>query len=165
MHTIGLISDTHDVLRPEALNALEGVDHIIHGGDITQPWVLDALGNIAPVTAVRGNNDTDAWAMGLPESASLQFDQVLIHILHDLKQLPQFEPPSGVRVILSGHSHKPSIQNIDSVLHVNPGSAGRRRFKLPISLGELVIDGDQVHARIIELEIAPVKGPSRSRRS
>jgi putative phosphoesterase len=131
---IGLISDTHGLLRPQALHALRGVHHIIHAGDIGAPEVLRQLERIAPVTAVRGNNDQAAWAAALPLTASLDFNGVAFYLLHDLKEL---DPASGARnaqVVISGHSHKPSINNRDGVLHVNPGSAGPRRFKLPVSV-------------------------------
>lgn len=161
MRRIGLISDTHDLLRPEAMAALAGCEYIIHAGDITGPQVLEELATIAPLTAVRGNNDRGAWALELAEVEALQFDQVSLYVIHDLAQLDQFPPPALVRVVICGHSHKPSIRDVDGVLYVNPGSAGRRRFTLPVTVGELLISGDQVSARIIELEVAPPKRKAR----
>lgn len=161
MHRIGLISDTHDLVRPEAKVALAGCDYIVHAGDITRAPALEELAAIAPVTAVRGNNDRDDWAATLAEVELLQFDQIKLYVIHDLAQLDQLAPPAPVQVIICGHSHKPSIREADGILFVNPGSAGRRRFSLPVSVGELLIDGDQVTARIIELEVAPPKRKSR----
>lgn len=161
MLRIGLISDTHDLLRPEAEAALRGCDHVIHAGDITVPQILQELSGIAPVTAVRGNNDRDDWAQALAETEILHFSGHAVFVIHDLAQLPQFPPPPDVRVVVCGHSHKPSVQTIDGVLYVNPGSAGRRRFKLPVAVAELLIDGDQVRAQIIELEVAPAGKRSR----
>lgn len=161
MHRIGLISDTHDLVRPEAKAALAGCDYIVHAGDITRAPVLEELAAIAPVTAVRGNNDRDDWAATLAEVELLQFDQIKLCVIHDLAQLDQLAPPVLVQVIICGHSHKPSIHEADGILYVNPGSAGRRRFSLPVSVGELLIDGNQVTARIIELEVAPPGRKSR----
>jgi putative phosphoesterase len=151
MYRVGLISDTHGLLRPEAATFLQGCDYIVHGGDIGSADILDRLGAIAPVTAVRGNNDTeDAWAASVPETQLLRVGEVGIYVLHDLAQL-DIDPAVAARVIVSGHSHKPSAKQKEGVLYVNPGSAGRRRFKLPIAIGELLIDGAAVVARILEL--------------
>lgn len=150
MYRVGLISDTHGLLRPEAMAFLRGCDHIVHGGDIGSPDILDELGAIAPVTAVRGNNDADAWAVSVPETQLLQVGEIGIYILHDLAQL-DMHPTVAARVIVSGHSHKPSIKEKNGILYVNPGSAGRRRFKLPIALGELAITDRSVAVRIMEL--------------
>jgi len=148
---VGLISDTHGLLRPEALAFLEGSDHIIHGGDIGEGSILEQLA-LAPLTAVRGNNDTGAWAAQLPETALLRLGAVEAVAIHDLKRL-DFDPRvAGVRVVVSGHSHKPASVLRDGVLYVNPGSAGKRRFNLPISAGELLIEGDKVQARIVTLD-------------
>ena len=144
---VGLISDTHGLLRPEALALLRGADHIIHGGDIGDPAILEALRAIAPVTAVRGNNDHGAWARRLPHSATLRMGKVSIGVVHDLKEWAG----EGCRVVVSGHSHKPRIEERDGVLYVNPGSAGPRRFTLPVALGELRISGSSVRARIKEV--------------
>lgn len=151
MIRIGLISDTHGLLRPDAVAFLRGCDHIIHAGDIGQPDVLEALAALAPVTAVRGNNDHGPWAERLRETESLTFDGVSIYVIHDLSHLDIEPVIAGVRVVVSGHSHRPSIDERSGVLFVNPGSAGRRRFTLPIALAELEIAGDSVSARIVEL--------------
>jgi hypothetical protein len=143
---IGLISDTHNLVRPEALHYLEGCDAIIHAGDICNPNVLDALARIAPLTAVRGNNDTGDWAASLPTHARLTVQQVTILVVHDIADLGCVPSEEGIRVVVSGHSHKPSIAERDGVLYVNPGSAGPRRFKLPVCAGRLTVDGGQVSA-------------------
>lgn len=149
---IGLISDTHGLLRPEALAFLEGSDHIVHGGDIVDPRILEQLAALAPVTAVRGNNDHGSWADALRETQTLRFGEVTLYAIHDLAQLDIDPPAAGVRVVVCGHSHQPRIdRRADGVLYVNPGSAGPRRFSLPITAGELLIDGDTVSARIAEL--------------
>jgi putative phosphoesterase len=151
---IGLISDTHGLLRPEAVAALAGSDLIVHGGDIGDAAILDALGRIAPVVAVRGNNDTAAWAEAVPYSRSVRAGDVAIHVLHDLKELDARPPPGPIDVIVAGHSHRPVVeQRSDGTLLVNPGSAGRRRFRLPVSVGVLDVDGRDVRARIIELDV------------
>jgi len=150
-----LISDTHGLLRPEALAALQGSDRIIHGGDIGAAAVLTALAALAPVTAVRGNNDCDPWAHAVHETALLQVDDVAIYVVHDVADLRRTPPPPGTRVVVSGHSHKPGVVARDGVLYVNPGSAGPRRFTLPIAVAELLIDGARVDARIVELAVAP----------
>ena len=145
MARVGLISDTHGLMRPEALAYLRGADHIVHAGDIGDPGILEALRRLAPVTAVRGNNDRGDWARAVPSSANVQIDGVAIHVLHDVKEL-RLQP--GVRVVVSGHSHKPIVQERDGVLFVNPGSAGPRRFTLPVAVGELRIAGVTVKAQI-----------------
>ncbi|MDR6424666.1 putative phosphoesterase [Variovorax paradoxus] len=149
MTRVGLISDTHGLLRPEAVAALQGSDFIVHGGDIGDAGILEALAAIAPLTVVRGNNDREPWAERIPETALLNAGGVLVHAIHDLSRLAA--APAGVRVVVSGHSHKPKIEERGGVLYVNPGSAGPRRFKLPIAMAELIVDGDAVSARIIEL--------------
>lgn len=146
---IGLISDTHGLLRPEVLAALEGSDRILHAGDIGSAALLERLARIAPVHAVRGNNDREPWAAHVPETLDLDIAGLRIHMLHDLKTLAV--DPHGVDVIVAGHSHRPSVETRDGVLYVNPGSAGRRRFSLPISVGELRIADGRAQARIIEL--------------
>ena len=149
---IGLISDTHGLLRPEACDFLQGSHHIIHAGDIGSPAVLQELAVIAQVTAVRGNNDMEEWAETLPETEWLQFGEVNIYVLHDLSELSIEPKTAGISVVISGHSHKPSIEEREGVLYVNPGSAGPRRFKLPIAVAELIIDGQSVSPRIMHLE-------------
>ena len=155
MHRIGLISDTHGLLRPEAVAFLRGCDHIIHGGDIDTPEVLDELRAIAPLTAVRGNVDRGAWAEAVAPAELVQVGGIFIHVLHDLAELDIEPAAAGVRVVVSGHSHKPAVAQRDAVLYVNPGSAGPRRFSLPISVGELLVDEDgRVSARTVELAVA-----------
>jgi putative phosphoesterase len=144
---IGLVCDTHDLLRPQVLDYRRGADHILHGGDICGDAVLLALRELAPLTAVRGNNDHGAWADALPHHTTVVFGAVAVHLVHDLKEL---ELPAGVRVVLTGHSHKPKVEERGGVLYVNPGSAGPRRFKLPIAAGELRIAGDEVTAHLVQ---------------
>jgi putative phosphoesterase len=148
---IGLISDTHGLLRPEALGFLAGSEHIVHGGDIGGPDILERLAAIAPLTVVRGNNDTALWAKSIPETARIDLGGVGIFVIHDLKELGIDPAARGVRVVVSGHSHKPACVERGGVLYVNPGSAGRRRFTLPIAAGELLIDGGRVEARLVTL--------------
>jgi putative phosphoesterase len=148
---IGLISDTHNLVRPEALHYLDGCDAIIHAGDICNPDVLDTLARIAPLTGVRGNNDTGDWAASLPTHARLSVQQVTILVVHDIAELDCVPQDEGIRVVVSGHSHKPSITERDGVLYINPGSAGPRRFKLPVCAGTLMVDGAQVSATIDSL--------------
>jgi putative phosphoesterase len=151
---VGLISDTHGLLRPEALAFLAGSDHIVHAGDVGDERILEALAAIAPVTAIRGNVDTGPWAGRLPETTCVTIAGVRLYVLHDLNALTVDPRAARVRVILSGHSHKPVIAERHGVLYVNPGSAGPRRFRLPITAGELIVDGDAVSARIRHLEPA-----------
>jgi putative phosphoesterase len=155
---IGLISDTHGLLRPEALAFLEGCERIIHAGDIGDSAILDQLAALAPLTVVRGNNDRGPWAEALPEIAVLQVGTVLIQVIHDLAQLPTEGPTPKARVVVSGHSHVPAVAERAGVIYVNPGSAGPRRFKLPVSVGELRVEGDSVSARLVTLEVPA--GPS-----
>lgn len=150
---VGLISDTHGLLRPQALDFLRGSSHILHAGDIVDPATLDRLAALAPLTAVRGNNDRGDWARALPESVTLTLGGVTIHMLHDLNDLA-LDPDAGVRVVVSGHSHKPACAERGGVLYVNPGAAGRRRFTLPVSLGELLIAHGRVQARLATLDVA-----------
>jgi len=148
---VGLISDTHGLLRPQAVAVLQGSDFIVHGGDIGDAAILDTLGAIAPLTVVRGNNDREAWAVQVPETAFLQVAGVLVYAIHDLSQIDIDPAAAGIRVVVSGHSHKPKIEERGGVLYVNPGSAGPRRFKLPIAVAELIVMDDAVTARIVEL--------------
>lgn len=146
MFRIGLVSDTHDLLRPEVLAFLRGSDHIVHAGDICGPPVLEALAVLAPLTCVRGNNDRGAWAQALPPAATVRLAGVMLHVVHDLRDL---DLPTGARVVVTGHSHKPGVEERQGVLYVNPGSAGPRRFKLPVAAGELLVDAGQgVDARL-----------------
>ncbi|MER0044454.1 metallophosphoesterase family protein [Pseudomonas sp. MGal98] len=150
---IGLIADTHGLLRPQALAALQGVDQLIHAGDIGGPQILAELERIAPLSVVRGNNDGDAWAKGIPERLTLRFGAVSLYVLHDLKQLDIDPRAEGIDVVIAGHSHKPLHEERDGVLYLNPGSAGPRRFKLPIGVAILHIDGDGVRVEMIGLEV------------
>jgi uncharacterized protein len=151
MLRVGLISDTHGLLRAEACAFLRGCDHIVHGGDIGDPKVLQKLAVIAPTTAVRGNNDKGAWAEALAETELVQLGDVFVYVIHDLAQLRIDPQAAGVRVVVSGHSHKPGIQERNGALYVNPGSAGPRRFKLPVAIAEMTISGKAVTPRIVEL--------------
>ena len=154
MLRVGLISDTHGLLREEAKAFLRGCDHIVHGGDIGDARVLEELGAIAPVTAVRGNNDVGPWAQRIRETELFALGGVYLYAIHDLAQLDIDPGAAGVRVVVSGHSHKPLVTERDGVLFVNPGSAGPRRFKLPISIAELVIEGEgAVSVRTVELQV------------
>ena len=147
---VGLVSDTHGLLRPEVKAFLRGSRFIVHAGDICDPSILDELSELAPVTAVRGNNDHGPWAEHLHDTELLQIEQVCLYAIHDLSQLHIDPAAAGVRVVVSGHSHKPLVQERDGVLYVNPGSAGPRRFTLPIAAAELWVDGACVSARISE---------------
>ena len=151
MFRIRLISDTHGLLRPEAKAFLQGSDFIVHAGDIGDPTILETLAAIAPLTVVRGNNDNGPWAEQLAETALLEVGAASIYVIHDLAQLDIAPSAAGVRVVVSGHSHKPVVEERGDVLYVNPGSSGPRRFKLPISAGELLVDGNSVSARVVEL--------------
>ncbi|MCW8155517.1 metallophosphoesterase [Stutzerimonas stutzeri] len=148
---IGLISDTHGLLRPEALAALQGCAQIIHAGDIGKPQVLDGLRAIAPLEAIRGNIDTADWVRALPERLDLRIEGLTLHVLHDLKQLDIDPLAAGVDVVIAGHSHKPTIERRDGVLYVNPGSAGPRRFSLPISLALLELNDGDAQVELISL--------------
>ncbi len=148
---IGLISDTHGLLREAAIEALRGVDHILHAGDVGRPEVLERLRDVAPVTAVRGNNDAGDWARGLAEVEHVDFGAVSVCLLHEAAMLQRVAPGTQAGVIVTGHSHRPLVERRDGRLHVNPGSAGPRRFRLPVAVGELIVDGASVEARIVEL--------------
>jgi putative phosphoesterase len=151
MQRIGLISDTHGLLRPDALAFLAGCDAIVHAGDICAADVLDRLVAIAPVWAVRGNNDVGAWADAFPVARTLALHGARLHVVHDVADLARHPPPSDVTIVVHGHSHKPAIVQRDGLTFVNPGSAGPRRFTLPISIGELVIEGSDVRPRLVTL--------------
>ena len=151
---VGVISDTHGLLRPEALAALQGVDQILHAGDVGGADVIEALRKIAPVTAVRGNNDVEAWAKALPERITVTIGGFAIHLLHDVAEL---DPNIHAHAVIAGHSHRPKIEMRDDVLFFNPGSAGPRRFTLPISLGRLRI-ARTLEPELIELTPAPSRG-------
>lgn len=149
---IGIISDTHGLLRPEALDALRGASHILHAGDVGDITILEALRQIAPVTAIRGNIDTHGPTAQLPATEAIELDGRLIYMLHSLADLDLKPEAAGMAVIISGHSHKPAIETRNDVLYLNPGSAGPRRFKLPISVAHLWLDSSP-RAEIVTLSI------------
>ncbi|NEQ42259.1 MAG: metallophosphoesterase family protein [Leptolyngbya sp. SIOISBB] len=151
--TIGVISDTHGLLRPEAVSALQGSDLIIHAGDIGRLEVIEQLAVIAPVKAIRGNIDQAAWANEFPETEVVEANDTLIYVLHNLKVLDLDPKAAGFRVVVSGHSHQPKIAEKDGTLYLNPGSAGPRRFKLPIAVGRLTIAGERIQSEILPLDI------------
>ena len=148
---VGIISDTHGRLRPEVMKVFNGVDLILHAGDIGAIGVLEQLRSMAPVVAVRGNNDRDDWASGIPETEVTQVGSVYIYVLHDLNEIDLSPAASGFHVVVSGHSHQPSIERRAGVLFINPGSAGPRRFKLPVSVARLRIEGATFSAETVEL--------------
>ena len=154
MTIVGLISDTHGLLRPEAVAALAGADLILHAGDIGGLDVIAELQSIAPVVAVRGNTDRSDWAHAIPEREIAQVGTVRIYLLHDVHALDVNPVTAGFQVVVSGHSHHPLIEQRDGVLFVNPGSAGPRRFKLPVSVARLVVDGPAVRAALIPLAVS-----------
>jgi uncharacterized protein len=148
---IGLISDTHGLVRPEALKALAGVELIVHAGDIGKPEVLDRLQAIAPVAAIKGNNDTAPWARHIPEILDLQVKDRTLRVIHNVRDSESNLRAAGIDIVISGHSHQPSVQTRDNVLFVNPGSAGPRRFKLPVTVGLLLLQNVDPYAEIIHL--------------
>ena len=150
MH-IGIISDTHGLLRPEALEALRNSDHILHAGDIGDPAILNALRDLAPVTAIQGNIDAHGPCAQLPATELVEFAGLSLYMLHDLNTLDLDPASAGVTAVISGHSHQPKIEQRRGVLYFNPGSAGPRRFNLPISLGLLEIQNAQIQPRLIHL--------------
>ena len=150
---IGVISDTHNLVRPEARLALAGVTRILHAGDICERDVLDELAAIAPVTAVRGNNDRGAWAGSIRISEAVEIAGVPIYMLHDLSELDLDPGAAGFRVVISGHSHRPAVSEKAGVLYLNPGSAGPRRFSLPVSLAFIEIVAGTVSARLHTLQL------------
>jgi putative phosphoesterase len=152
--TIGVISDTHGLVRPEVRAALAGVERIIHAGDLDEREVLEMLGCIAPLTAVRGNCDRGAWARALPESVTITFEGLAIHVVHDIYQLGMVAKSEGVAAVVCGHSHRPRNEVRDGVLYFNPGSAGPRRFHCPVSLGKLHVEAGEIRGEIITLEEA-----------
>jgi uncharacterized protein len=148
---IGVISDTHGLLRPEALVALQGSDSIIHAGDIGDPEILSALASIAPVTAVRGNVDYDPWSRKIPPANVLEIQGISIYILHDLAELDLKPEASGFAAVVCGHSHEPKQKMKNGVLYFNPGSAGPRRFKLAVTVGRLIVEGRTVRGEILNI--------------
>ena len=152
---IGVVSDTHGLLRPEAITALRGSNRILHAGDVGDPGILDRLRELAPVTAVRGNVDRGLWAAALPETELLEIEGFSIYLIHDLRQLDLKPEAAGIRVVIYGHSHQPKIEEKNGVLFLNPGSAGARRFHLPVSIGVLEINARKIQAHLIKLEVQP----------
>lgn len=150
---VGVISDTHGLLRPEAIAALQSSDLILHAGDIGKPEVLEELRAIAPVISVRGNNDQGEWAAAIPERETVNIEGISVHILHIIKELDVDLKAAGIRAVISGHSHKPLIEAREGVLFINPGSAGPRRFKLPVAVAHLHIADSNVQAEIVELAV------------
>jgi putative phosphoesterase len=153
---VGLVSDTHGLVRPEALAALAGVELIVHAGDVGGAAVLERLREVAPVVAIRGNNDAGAWAKSLAASEAIEIAGALVYVLHDVHELDLDPAAAGFHVVVSGHSHRPLVERRDGVLYVNPGSIGPRRFTLPVSLALLSVPGSggTPNARIVELEVA-----------
>jgi len=151
MTVVGIISDTHGLLRPEAIEALRGVALILHAGDVGAPEILAELRLIAPVIAVRGNVDRGPWASGLPPNEVIEIEGIAIYMLHILPELDLKPEASGIGVVVCGHSHVPKSEVKNGVLYFNPGSAGPRRFKLPVTVGKLVIEGGAVRGEIVEI--------------
>jgi putative phosphoesterase len=152
-HVIGVISDTHGLVRPEAVTALVGSELILHAGDIGSPDVLTTLGRLAPVVAVRGNNDRGPWAAALPEREVVEIGGCRLYVLHDLKTMDLDPVRANLHAVIAGHSHRPLLQARDGVLYLNPGSAGPRRFRLPIAVARLEVRRGRLGARIIELPV------------
>jgi putative phosphoesterase len=152
MTVVGVISDTHGLLRPQAIEVLRGSSHILHAGDIGAPDILEKLTSVAPVTAVRGNVDREAWARAIPQTQVVEIAGVSIYMLHILAELDLKPEAAGFGVVVYGHSHQPSQSVKHGVLYFNPGSAGRRRFKLPVTVGRLIIEDGAVRGEIIQLE-------------
>jgi len=153
VNKIGLISDTHGLLRKEALEALRGSELIIHAGDVGKPEILEELRKIAPVIAVRGNVDKERWAQALPETAVAEAGAVLIYVLHDVKTLDLNPTAAGFHIVVSGHSHKPGKTEGDGVFYINPGSAGPRRFQLPVTVARLNLGRIPYGVEFLELEV------------
>ena len=153
MHTVGLISDTHGLLRPQAMDALRGSDLIIHAGDVGNPEILDHLRAIAPTFTVRGNVDTEPWTAALPEAEAVSAGELSFWVLHNIGHLDIDPAANGFVAVIYGHSHKPVIEARNGVLFINPGSAGPRRFRLPVTVGRIVVRGRELHPEIIDLEV------------
>jgi uncharacterized protein len=148
---IGVISDTHGLLRPEALTALHGSDYILHAGDIGDPAILTQLGKLAPITAIRGNVDRATWAMNIPDTNVLEAGGISIYVLHNLTQLDLKPDAAGFSVVVYGHSHVSKQETKNGVLYFNPGSAGPRRFRLPVTIGRLTVRDGKVSGEILEI--------------
>jgi putative phosphoesterase len=150
---VGVISDTHGLLRPEAVSALRGSDLVIHGGDIGNPAVIEELRRLAPTFVVRGNVDTQSWAAALPMTERVAVGELSFYVLHEISQLDLDPAAAGFAAVIFGRSHKPSIERRGSVLFLNPGSSGPRRFKLPVTLARVRVSGQQLQPEIVELDI------------
>ena len=150
---VGVISDTHGLVRPEAVRALTGSELLIHAGDIGNPQVIEQLHEIAPTFVVRGNNDRGAWAADLPVTQVVEVGELLFYVLHEISQLDVDPAVAGFTAVVSGHSHQPSIQFRDGVLYLNPGSAGPRRFSLPVAVARVHVSGRQMRPEIVELRV------------
>ncbi len=150
---LGVISDTHGLLRPQAVVALRGSDLIIHAGDVGDAAIIDELRAIAPVFAIRGNIDTEPWAKRLPASDAVEVGKLLFYVLHNIADLDLDPPTAGFAAVVHGHSHRPAIERRDGVLYLNPGSAGPRRFKLPVTVARLAVSGSEMWPEIVELEV------------
>lgn len=148
---VGVISDTHGLLRPEAIELLRGAEHIIHAGDIGAPEIVPALEKIAPVTAIRGNIDRHSWARRFVETEAVELGGMHIYVIHDVNALDLSPKAAGFAAVISGHSHQPKQETKDGVLYFNPGSAGPRRFKLTVSVGRLEIAGGRIHAEVLKI--------------
>lgn len=153
IHRIGIISDTHGLMRPEALAALQGSEMIVHAGDVGSSRILADLRNIAPVVAVRGNIDREYWAQSLAEREAVTWAGISLYVIHDVKELGLDPAAAGFSAVISGHSHRPSIRHVGGVLLLNPGSAGPRRFNLPVSVALMEVRDGQVEPRLIELKV------------
>jgi putative phosphoesterase len=148
---VGVISDTHGLLRPEAVKALRGSDLIIHAGDVGNSEVLDRLRGVAPTFAVRGNNDKGVWAAKLPLTVDIKVGEIRVHVVHEIAHFDAERKAAGISIVVSGHSHRPSAARRDGILYLNPGSAGPRRFTLPIAVARLNISGRRVRSKIVHL--------------
>jgi len=157
---IGVISDTHGLLRPEAVAALAGVEHVLHAGDIGAEGLIGELAAVAPVTAIRGNVDGEAWAEAFAETVTLMLGGVRLHMLHDPKTLALDPVAQGIAVVISGHSHRPAMAWRNGVLHLHPGAAGPRRFRLPVSLAILTVGEGAPLAEIVDLPLRAVTPPA-----
>ena len=151
---IGVISDTHGLMRPEALEALQGSDVILHAGDIGKSHIIDILATIAPCHAIRGNVDTADWCRQYPATDTVEIGHFLFYLIHDLQELDLMPAPAGIHAVISGHTHRPSIEHQQGVLFFNPGSAGPRRLRLPCTLAKIHVENDTLRPEIIKLDIA-----------
>lgn len=150
---VGVISDTHGLMRPEALTALAGSELIIHAGDVGSREVLQSLAAIAPLHSIRGNIDTQDWAAEIPETMAVEVEHATLWVLHDLNRLDLDPVAGGFQAVISGHSHKPKIEEKNGVLYLNPGSAGPRRFRLPVTVARCEVDGESIRAELVELHV------------